>query len=344
MTRYFCTYFDHLYLPRGLALHDSLRRHCPDSELWVLCLSDVCYEVLKRLHLPGLHPFSLAEIEKEDAALPAAKQNRSWIEYIFTLTPSLCLDILEKRRPEASHVTYLDSDMFFFADPAPVFLETGDRSIAIVPHRFPPALRHLENRGIHNVGWVYFRRDEHGLACLSWWRERCLEWCRDIVEPDRFADQKYLDRFPKLFQNVAELQHKGVNAAPYNLGNYTVHKRHGNILLDETPLVLYHFHGFRRVNRFLYDPNLSLYLAKADGIVRRGIYAPYIAALRYAERRLHGLVDVPTAFSRFHAIPRAPEPKLDPLRHAVNQWRLFKREVLMTIKGEFIFQCGPWTW
>ena len=33
MTRYFCAYFDHLYLPRGFALYDSLRRRSPDSEL-----------------------------------------------------------------------------------------------------------------------------------------------------------------------------------------------------------------------------------------------------------------------------------------------------------------------
>src|SRR5205085_694539 len=148
--RYFCTYFDQNYLSRGLALYRSLEAHCPAFRLFVLCLDDVCYKTLCGLGLPYLTPISLEEFESGDAALAEAKQNRSRVEYYFTCTPSLPLTILDRWR-EVDILTYLDADLFFFADPEPLFAEMGDRSIAIIGHRYPPGLRARERFGIYNV-------------------------------------------------------------------------------------------------------------------------------------------------------------------------------------------------
>src|SRR6266498_2768391 len=187
--RDFCTYFDHRYLYRGLALYHSLNQHCASFRLWVLCMDHVSYEALSRLNPPCMRLISLEEFEAGDHGLLQAKQNRTLIEYYFTCTPSLPLFIF-RAAPEVNRVTYLDADLFFFSDVDPVFDEIGDRSIAIIGHRFPGHLRHLEETGIFNVGWVSFKRDEHALACLQWWRERCIEWCYDKIEAGRFADQK----------------------------------------------------------------------------------------------------------------------------------------------------------
>src|SRR5437762_9561169 len=92
--RYFCTYFDHHYSVRGLALYQSLRRHCPEFKLWILCLDELSHSELTRLNLPEVSLLTLGELENGDAALLAAKENRSRIEYYFTCTPSLPLFIL----------------------------------------------------------------------------------------------------------------------------------------------------------------------------------------------------------------------------------------------------------
>ena len=94
--RYFCTYFDRNYLPRGLALYRSLQRHCPAFQLWVLCMDRVCYDVLAKLGLAGVHPIALDEYEKGDEDLLRAKQNRTPIEYYFTCSPSLPLFVLDR--------------------------------------------------------------------------------------------------------------------------------------------------------------------------------------------------------------------------------------------------------
>jgi len=283
---YFCTYFDQHYLARGLALFSSLQKHCPEFKLWVLCMDHVAYEILEKFNLPGLYPIAMEEFERNDEPLRSAKQNRSRIEYYFTCTSSLPLYVLNNR-PEVDLITYLDADLFFFADPAPLFTELGKGSVSIVGHHFSPHLRYLERRGIYNVGWFSFRRDEDALSCLNWWREQCITWCYDREEEGRFADQKYLDDWPTRFKNVVVLEHKGANLGPWNVGNYDLHSLNANtVLVDEEPLIFFHFHGLRKINQWLYNPSWGDYGIDPSKVLRRRVYAPYLQTLFDVNRQL----------------------------------------------------------
>jgi hypothetical protein len=318
--RYFCTYFDRHYLPRGLALYRSLQQHCPSFKLWALCMDSDAYGVLSTLALPGLHTISLPEFEQQDPPLRAAKENRSRIEYYFTCTPSLPIFIFDQF-PEVDLLTYLDADLYFFADPAPVFDEIADHSIAVIEHRFPPYLRDRERFGVYNVGWVSFRRDSHAAACLAWWRERCLEWCYDRCEDGRFGDQKYLDQWPGLFTNLVVLQHKGANLAPWNLTNYRLREDAGQVWVDDQPLIVFHFHGLKRIRDWLYDTCLAEYRVKRSDVLRQRVYAPYIRTLvdmsrfvsiRFAQASpggpIRGHVHLPIGARHF--LPPWPRPSL----------------------------------
>src|SRR4030081_3916955 len=106
----YCTYFDHNYLSRGLALYYSLQRHAPGSRLWVLCLSETCHQTLVALDLPGIVPVWLSEFEAADAEVAATRTHRSTIEYYFTCTAAWMLCVLE-REAKAEWVTYLDGDL-----------------------------------------------------------------------------------------------------------------------------------------------------------------------------------------------------------------------------------------
>jgi hypothetical protein len=272
--RHFCTYFDHHYLSRGLALYESLRQHGGKFELWVLCLSDECHALMTRLALPRVRLITLEEFERADSALHAVKPTRSIVEYYFTCTPSLPLYVFE-RAPQADIVTYLDADLFFFAGPEPVFAEMGPHSIAIIGHRFPPWQKHKEVVGIYNVGWVSFRRDEEGLACLRLWREQCLEWCYDKMEPDRYGDQKYLDKWPARFSGVIVLQHKGANLAPWNLVNHRIHSTAGRVMVDDQELIFFHFHGFKQLSERIFDPAVAQFRTAVPRLVVHQIFLPY---------------------------------------------------------------------
>lgn len=278
MKRYYCTYFDHRYLDKGKALYHSMLTHCDDFKLFVLCLSTECYEELQKLNLSRINLIHLGELEKWDSELLQTKETRSPIEYYLTCTPSLPLYIFD-HFSQVDLITYLDSDLFFFSDPEPLFDEMQGKSIAIIGHKFSPDCRHLEDRGKYNVGWVSFRRDSNGISCLSWYRERCIEWCYDRTEDGKFADQKYLDYFPEKFLNVIELQHKGANLAPWNITNYNLTPSGPYLRVDGQPLIFYHFHGVQNVIGPLYNSGLSIYQVEMNKFIRNKLYKPYIHCL-----------------------------------------------------------------
>jgi len=276
---YFCTYFDINYLAYGLTLYRSLVRQAAPFRLWILCFDVQVFKILEDLCLDGVVPISLEDFEKGDDELLHAKSNRTRMEYYFTCTSSLLLYIWRKE-PAAEVISYIDSDLFFFSDPSPIYRELGDNSILIVEHRFPSHLKKWEIYGIYNVGIIVFRRNKEGLECLRWWRSRCLEWCYDRVEEGRFADQKYLDDWPTRFKKVKVLKHKGAGLAPWNVENDLLSFKNGKLSVDSQPLIFYHFHGLKQVGRWLYDPRLQRYGLSAGKILKWKIYGSYFKELK----------------------------------------------------------------
>jgi len=277
----FCTYFDRNYLSRGLALHRSLAAHCDSFVLWVLCLDDDCFQQLDAMDLRGVRLLRLADLERAVPGLADARPTRSAVEYYFTCTPALMSYVLA-RGPVLGQVTYLDADTFFYGDPAPVFDEIGERSIAIVAHRYPAHLWSMHAYGTFNVGWITVRRDEEGSACVGRWLEQCIEWCYDRIEGDRYADQKYLDEWPSRYGNLVVLRHKGVNVAPWNLMNHVVSGDGRGVWIDERPLVLFHFHGFKQKHPWVFDTHTARYGSGTSRRARTLVFQPYIAALGLA--------------------------------------------------------------
>lgn len=275
---HYCCYFDHRYLARGLAMIRSLRRFEPDAVFWVLCLSELCESALQRLDEPNVRPIGLTDFEEGDPALIQAKSDRSLVEYYFTCTPSLVRYVMRRAEP-GDVVTYVDGDLFFFASPAAMFEELGDGAVSIIPHRFPPPLRDRERFGLYNVGWLSFRNEERGASVVEWWRARCNEWCYDVLEGDRFADQKYLDRFAELFDGVIVLGHPGANLAPWNIGGHRLTEEAGHVRVDGHPLIFFHFHGVRTLGRSWFFAVHNEYKAPLTPLMRQHIYRPYVEQL-----------------------------------------------------------------
>ncbi|MBS0226286.1 MAG: glycosyl transferase [Proteobacteria bacterium] len=279
--RHYCTYFDHRYLPIGLALHASLQRVGGEFTLWVLALDKEAGDFLSNSGLPDIRVVPLEALEAFDPELKATEGTRSRIEYYFTCSPCLPRYLLATQGMDA--ITYLDSDLSFFSSPEPLFEELGEQSVLITPHRFSgTAARTHAKFGRYNVGWLTFRSDVTGMACLDWWRERCIEWCFDRVELDRYADQKYLDHFEELFREVKPTAHPGANLAPWNVASQPVTMENGIVQVAGRPLIFFHFQGLRRVDNDTYDSNLTSYGARLTPALRDGVFRPYIADLRDA--------------------------------------------------------------
>ena len=224
----------------------SLKQHCPDANVFVLCLDDVSSDILNSLQIEGCICIPLSLVESDTVL--AAKSNRNTAEYCWTLSSCFTAWLMDNR-PEVDLITYLDADLMFFSSPEPLFEELKKASIGIMEHRFIPRLQHLEAKGRFCVEWVSFRRDVQGLACLYRWRDQCLEWCYDRLEEGRMGDQKYLDAWPQDYPGTCVLQHVGAGVAPWNYSNYVYRlTADGFIFVDEVPLIFFHFHQFQLID------------------------------------------------------------------------------------------------
>jgi hypothetical protein len=280
----YCTYFDHNYLPRALLMLQSLRRVDPETPIFILALSDLCETVLRRIALAGVTIIPLPSLEAAFEELPRLKTERTGVDYFFTLTPFLPLHVFDTT--DAQMATYIDADLYFYADPRPMVDSLGTASIAITPHRFSPDHAADAQYGRFNVGWVTFKRSREGLACLGQYRDECVAWCHDRVEDGRYADQGYLDAWPDRYASLAIIEHKGVNVAPWNVDNYSLEERDGQIFVDGDLLIFYHFHGIR-CNP---DGSFNLWLPRsgAEGSAPlRRLYHPYMTQLIRCRAELH---------------------------------------------------------
>jgi hypothetical protein len=285
MTCVYCTYFDHRYLAKGVAMIRSLRRYVPDAQVWVLCLDSQAKTILEGLGEPGIRTIALADFEAGDQGLAAARgDGRSTIEYYFTLTPSLVRYVMD--RANADIVTYLDGDMWFLADLESVYREMGEASVLIIPHGFAPHMKHLERFGIYNVGWLSFRNDARAHACLEWWRARTNEWCFDRVEDGRFCEQGYLDQFAVLFEGVHVLINRGANLAPWNVEASAISTQGGALYANNDRVIFFHFHGLKRLRNNEYLTSHGLYKASLSPLVRDALYRPYLREVTAIEREV----------------------------------------------------------
>ncbi len=266
---YFCTLFDSNYLTRGLALYRSLEATGTDFQLFIFAFDDLAYDMLTRLSLSRATIISMDEFE--DERLRRIKGTRTQGEYCWTCSCFSIKYVLEHYHlPE---VTYLDSDIYFFATPD-ILLKEFDASgadVLITGHRYTPRYDQTATSGKYCVQFMTFKNNANGMQVLNWWCNRCDEWCYARFEDGKFGDQKYLDDWPERFQGVHELQHIGGGAAPWNIQQYLVT---AGPQVDGQPVVFYHFHNLR-----LFDHQADLSSYQLSKSVRELIYRPYLVAL-----------------------------------------------------------------
>jgi hypothetical protein len=287
---HYVTLIDSLFLPQALALHRSMRRHCAEFTLWVLCVDDEAHGVLRRLAPDSMRLLRLAELETP--ALLQARHDRTRGEYCWTLTP-FSPDFVFDADASVQRVTYIDADLWFMRNPAPIFdeLSTAGRSVLITEHAYAPEYDRCELSGRFCVQFMSFERNR-GKNVREWWQERCLEWCYARYEDGRFGDQKYLDDWPERFaEDVHILVQPEFTLAPWN----AVRFEHDNA-------VFYHFHGLRLMHR------AQVLLASGFELPRRlqrEVYLPYLRDLSEALELLRGVHwDAPAQDARMALLRR----------------------------------------
>lgn len=285
----FCTLFDSHYSAKGLAMYYSLLRHCPSFHLFIFAFDDELVIVLNKMKLKDVTVITLKEFEDEE--LLAVKPTRTAREYCWTCSSSTILYCLEHF--DIPSCTYLDSDLFFFADPTVLIDEMGDDDVLITEHRYSPQYDQTATSGKYCVQFVTFKNNANGLHLLKWWRNACLEWCYAKLEDGKFGDQKYLDDWPTRFKGVHVLQHLGGGVAPWNMQQYEFCRVNNSIEGKELftgktfPVVFFHFHYllcYKKNNYREFLLTVEFYLLSEN--VRKHLYNIYLIVLRQSYNRI----------------------------------------------------------
>lgn len=287
--RTYCTRFDSGYLARAIVTWESLRAVDPGARLEVVCFDEACFEALERLALEGVTHHSLAELEEWDPELAATRAGRSWVEYLWTAIPATPL--FAREVSGARSVTFLDADLMFFSSPQPIFDELGAHPLLLTPARYPDAYPWLAHCGLYPTQFLPLVPDPEAEAAYTWWRDRCIEHCSEEIEigENRYADQKYLERWLEMYEGVHVLRHPGAGLAPWNMERHTITRGAGEtpVLVDGEPLIFFHYTRFRRYRNGRTD------IADPRFRVPRGarelIFEPYAERLGEASERVASL-------------------------------------------------------
>lgn len=264
---HFVTYFDKNYLPQGLVLADSLRRHVKHINLWVVCLDRATFTILEDLNLDFIKIIDVSEIETKE--LLDVKGTRKLNEYYWTLTPFIPSYILASN-PEIERVCYLDADMWIVKPIDQLFLEFENTSAAVLitKHAYAPEHDATFYAGNFCVQAMVFGRQALE-EILPSWRKDCLDWCHDYYEDGKFGDQKYLDYWPSTHKGVHILRNEHFILAPWNLTR-----------IPYSDSSMMHFHGFK-IKAYR---NEKLYYTMSEYplplCVREHVYIPYAREIK----------------------------------------------------------------
>lgn len=248
-----CTLFDHNYLDKGLAMYESLERVCGEFELYVLAMSDKCYEILTELNYSHIKPIKLEDFEDEE--LQRVKPTRKAGEYCWTCSSSLIRYILINYKPE--YCTYIDADLYFYSNPQIIINEMKEKnaSVQIVGHRFNKTEKKQREWkvGKYCVEFNTFKNDKNGLELVNIWRNQCLNCCSAKNDGSCWGDQKYLDNWCDDYSYCIETQNLGAGVAPWNIAQYKyISGSPENKLMVKCkkniyPMVFYHFENIEYI-------------------------------------------------------------------------------------------------
>lgn len=277
-----CTLFDHNYLDKGLAMYESLEKVCDDFELYVLAMSDKCYEILTDLNYPHIKPIKLIDFEDEE--LLRVKPTRKVGEYCWTCSSSLIRYVLMTYKPE--YCTYIDADMCFYSDPQVLIdeMKVKNASVLVVGHRFCKSERKLREwvSGKYCVEFNAFKNDKNGMKLVNIWRRQCLECCSAADDGVHWGDQKYLDNWCEDYSYCIETEHLGAGVAPWNFSQYKFIKKlpDDKIIVEcrkkNWPLIFYHFENVQYIEKKIVRINLYPDNRRVDDELVDALYPSYL--------------------------------------------------------------------
>ncbi len=236
--KHFCTISTRSHLFKTKALADSLNNF--NMHLHVLVVDgNAVYE--KHNHITY---YSLQSIQHEVGLKLINKYRNQADKLRWALKSVFMMELLKQN----DKIIYVDNDIWFYSNPNFLFDMLYTHTILLTPHFYDTNPNKNQNWleanfkvGLFNAGFI--GANKNAIKALQWWAECCLYNIKKSYWRGLFDDQKYLDLFPVLFDDVMLLKHKGCNLAGWNYLWYKLDRNTNNeVEIEQSyPLVFIHF-------------------------------------------------------------------------------------------------------
>lgn len=244
------------YWPYTAVMVDSVLKHCPGWQVFVLALN----ELPATARESGAVILDAREVWGEDT--DACRARFTLFEWACASKPKLLRYLLDHFG--ATTAVYADSDLEFFAQPRS--LAAGGWSVLLQPNVCSVAERESASwerlhlmYGVFNGGFLATRDTDTARAFLHWWDEKVVRYCCAEPTLDVFSDQRWLDMVPGLFPEVLIDRDPACNVAVWNVRGRDVAFHGDQCFVGNEPLCFFHYHRVRL------GIDVPAYVAGVDG-------------------------------------------------------------------------------
>jgi len=221
----FCCVADFNFLNRVVALDKSLKKYCEEYTLHLLCLDKEIFDIINS---SNIKKYLINNLVEQDVLLEKSKNNEpseealincggntekaKKLQFIWSLSAYFSWYCLENL--DIEDILYIDSDIYFFDDWRKIYSNIKEEdSVGLVEHRCP----YNPKNGKYNVGIVYFKNNFDGYKCATSWKNWLLMQNNEFSKTHgTCGDQKYLELFLELFQNIFVFDNFIGHLAPWN--------------------------------------------------------------------------------------------------------------------------------
>lgn len=226
----FCTISTQYHLFKTYALAESIQKF--GGELKVLIID--CDTIKDLSNVPSNVQFNfLEQLNSERAEITKRVYKKDKLRW--ALKPVYLLYLFS----QYNKLIYVDNDIYFYSGYNFIFDELDSSDVLLTPHFYPSSpntnqtwLEANFRLGLYNAGFIGVNKNAK--EALIWWSDCCLYEMKQSYWRGLFDDQKYLDLFPVLFNNVKVIKYRGCNLAGWN----------DEVVLTKEQVVFVHFNEF----------------------------------------------------------------------------------------------------
>jgi len=270
-----CSIVSNDYLLKIIALYRSMIRYQVNFNLWLCVIDKEAYGQLVGLELENTTVIHVDDITS------VTREKHTTTEYCWMLKPVFVEYLFDEYK--LNKVLYCDADMYFFSSLKYIYNEWGSYSFYMTTQRSD---QYSELRdGQYQAGLLGFSNDNYARKILSWWKEKCLNWCFDWHDErlERWGDQKYLDKVPIIFENIKISHNLGINAGPWNLilndQSYDISEDNQQVCINNYKVCCYHFGSMKIIGLNKFDLWYHCEVEIRPEIID-SLYYPYMKTLK----------------------------------------------------------------